>query len=253
MRRIRVIPVLLLRGAGFVKTHQFSNPTYLGDPINILKIYNDKEVDEVVILDINATIENRSIQYDLLADIASECFMPVGYGGGIRFLEEIRKILELGIEKVSINSHCAQNRDFISEAAKIFGRQSIVASIDVKRSLFGKYSVYTRSGRNNTRFDPVTYAKEMEERGAGEILLNSIDNDGLMQGYDIELIQKVSSAVNIPVIACGGAATLNDFVKAVNDGGASAVAAGSMFVFQGKHRAVLISYPSYEELEKSLG
>jgi cyclase len=253
MRRIRVIPILLLRSAGFVKTQKFSNPTYLGDPINILKIFNDKEVDEVVILDINATIENSNIQYDLLTDIASECFMPVGYGGGIRSIEDIRKILNLGIEKVSINSHAAQNSDFITEAAKIFGRQSIVVSIDVKRNLFGKYTVYTRSGKNNTKIDPVTYAKEMEDRGAGEILLNSIDNDGLLQGFDIDLIKKVSSVVNIPVIACGGAATVDDFVKAVKGGGASAVAAGSMFVFQGKHRAVLISYPSYADLEKALG
>jgi cyclase len=253
MFRPRVIPCLLLWNKGLVKTVRFNDPTYLGDPINIVKIFNDKEVDELVFLDITATVENKKPPFKLISEIASECFMPLGYGGGIKNLEDIRTILSLGVEKIFINSYAVENPFFIRRAADLFGSQSIVVSIDVKKSLFIKYQVFTRCGKKATGLDPVRFAVEMEQMGAGELLLNSIDRDGTMQGYDITLIRAVSEAVGIPVVACGGARTVNDLAEAIKQGGASAAAAGSMFVFHGPHRAVLINFPSSEELQQALG
>ena len=253
MDRPRIIPCLLLKKRGLVKTIQFDNPKYLGDPINVVKIFNDKEVDELVFLDISATRETRKPPFDYLTEIASECFMPLAYGGGIRDLEDIRKLLGLGIEKVVINSYAAENPAFIRSAADFAGSQSIVVSIDAKKVGTEKYSVFTHSGRKNLGLDPVKFAIEMEHRGAGEILLNSIDRDGLMTGYDLDLIKQVARAVSVPVVACGGCGTLFDMKNAIIEGGASAAAAGSMFVFQGPRRAVLISYPSREEFHKIFG
>ena len=246
--RPRVIPCLLLKNDGLVKTVEFKNPIYLGDPINAVKIFNDKEVDELIFLDITATIEQRKPRIELISKITDECFMPLGYGGGLRNVKDIRKILSLGVEKVSINTYAVENPAFITAAADLFGRQSIIVSIDVKRNLWGKYKVFTHSGRKNTGLDPVGFAIAMEARGAGELFLNSIDQDGRMQGYDIELITRVSKAVNIPVVACGGAGSVAHLAEATQRGGASAVAAGSLFVFQGRHRAVLINYPTQKEL-----
>lgn len=246
----RVIPILLLKNAGLVKTIAFKDPTYVGDPINAVKIFNEKEVDELVFLDITATAENKNPPLKLLTDIASECFMPFCYGGAIRSIAQIKEIISLGVEKVAINSYAAENPQFVREAADAFGSSTIVVSVDIKKNFFGKYEVYTRSGRNKTGKDPVRYAGEMNKLGAGELLVNSIDRDGTMKGYDIELLKKISSEVDIPVIACGGAGTLSHFDEAIKKGGASAVAAGSMFVFHGRHRAVLINYPSPAELEK---
>jgi len=251
MMRQRVIPCLLLKDGGLVKTVKFKDPTYLGDPINIVRIFNDKEVDELVFLDITATIEQRKPPINTIAQIAEECFMPLGYGGGIRKIEDVRQILNIGVEKVIINSYAVECPTFITEAADLAGSSSIVVSIDVKKDWMGNYRVFTRGGKKNTGLDPVRFAKEMETAGAGEILLNSIDRDGTMQGYDIELIKRVTSEVTIPVVACGGAGVIQDLVQAVNVGGASAVSAGSMFVFQGRHRAVLISYPTRNEIQKS--
>ena len=248
MLRTRAIPCLLLRDRGLVKTIKFKDPTYLGDPINIVKIFNDKEVDELVFLDITATIEHRRPQFDLLSKITSECFMPLGYGGGVNNLEDVKTILTLGVEKVLINSHAVENPAFVEAAADQVGSQSVVASVDVKINPAGEYEVYTHSGQKPTGRHPVELAKEMEKRGAGELLLNSIDRDGTMQGYDLKLIKEVSGSVSIPVVACGGAATVQHLSEAVKQGGASAAAAGSMFVFQGPHRAVLISYPRPQEL-----
>lgn len=248
MLKTRVIPCLLLKNAGLVKTIKFKDPKYLGDPINTVKIFNDSGVDELTFLDITATNESRSPDFKLLSDIASECFMPLGYGGAIRSIANIEELLNIGIEKAIINSYAVENPEFISEAAEKFGSSTIVVSIDVKRSLFGKYEVYTRSGKNSTKLDPVEFAKKMEDNGAGELLLNSIDRDGMMKGYDLELLEKVSKAVSIPVIACGGAGNLKDFSEAVKNTHISAVAAGSLFVFQGPHRAVLINFPTEEEL-----
>ncbi len=247
----RIIPCLLLKNKGLVKTIKFRNPKYVGDPINAIKIFNEKEVDELIFLDTTATLENRPPPFKLVSQIATECFMPVCYGGGVRKLEDIGELFRLGVEKVAINTFAVADPTFIKRAAAEFGSQSIVASIDVKKNLFGKYRVFTNAGKKDTKRDPVSLAREVEQAGAGEIFINSIDRDGTMQGYDIDLIKQVSSAVSLPVIACGGAGKLGDFADAINKGGASAVSAGSFFVFQGPHRAVLITYPSAKELERS--
>lgn len=248
MLATRVIPCLLLHNRGFVKTVRFKEPTYLGDPINIVKIFNDKEVDELVILDITATAKGKSPNFELLADIAGEAFVPLGYGGGVNTIEHVQRLFNIGLEKVIINSQAFLEPELITRAADRFGSQSIVVSIDVRTGWFGKYSVVTHAGSRPTKRDPVSYAAEMQERGAGEILLTSVDRDGTMSGYDIGLIRSVTEAVNVPVIACGGAGSVGDFAAAVSEGGASAVSAGSLFVFQGKHRAVLINFPSADEL-----
>jgi cyclase len=224
----------------------------VGDPINAVRIFNEKEVDELILLDTQATVERKKPQFTLISEIASECFMPLCYGGGIRSIDEIIEVLSLGVEKVAINTRAVENTDFIKSAAEIFGGQSIVSAIDVKQVAAGKYEVFTRGGKRSTKLDPVRVAIEMEEMGAGEILLNSIDRDGTMLGYDIGLIKKVTQAVSVPVIAAGGAGKLSHFREAVKTGGAAAVSAGSLFVFHGKHRAVLISYPSAQELQKVL-
>lgn len=251
MIRPRVIPALLLKGQGLVKTVKFKDPTYLGDPINIVKIFNDKEVDELVFLDITATQEKRRPSFEMLAKITSECFMPLGFGGGIRSLEDVKMLLGLGIEKVILNTAAVEMPNLVTEIADYAGSQAVVISMDVKRSLLGKYEVFTRSGRQATGLDPVRHAQEMERRGAGELFVNSIDRDGTMQGYDLDLIRRVAEAVSIPVIACGGAGTIQHLAEAIR-AGASAAAAGSMFVFQGPLRGVLISYPSQEELRRAL-
>ncbi|PYT34177.1 MAG: imidazole glycerol phosphate synthase subunit HisF [Acidobacteria bacterium] len=249
MLRTRVIPCLLLKSRGLVKTVKFKDPTYVGDPINAVRIFNDKEVDELLFLDITASVEGRRPPFNVISEIASECFMPLGYGGGIRSLEDIRTLFFSGVEKACINSYAVENPAFVKSASDTFGSSSIVVSIDVKRNLFGKNVVYTDSGRRNTGLDPIEYAKQVEEMGAGEIFLNSIDRDGTMRGYDIELVRKLSDAVTIPVVACGGAGKLKDIYEVLDKGGASGAAAGSLFVFHGRHRAVLISYPSKQELE----
>jgi len=252
MLTTRVIPCLLLRGAGLVKTVKFKHPAYVGDPINTVRIYNEKEVDELIFLDITATPEKRRPQFELVADIAEECFMPFAYGGGVRSLDDARTLLNLGAEKVAVNTYAHENPDFVRQAAEVFGSQSVIVSIDVKKGLLGRFQVYTSGGRHGTGVDPVTYARRMEELGAGELLLTSIDRDGTFQGYDTELIGRVTGAVGIPVIACGGAATVEDFGRAVKEGGASAVAAGSMVVYQGLNRGVLINFPSRQELKRVL-
>jgi len=251
MLRVRVMPCLLLRQSKLVKTVRFREPDYIGDPVNAVKIYNDKEVDELIFLDITATVDKKAPPFKMISEIASECFMPYTYGGGIRSLEDMRKIFNLGVEKIAINSHAVENPDFIMQAAKEFGNQSIVASIDVKKKLMGKYEVFTRSGTNPTGLGPVEHARMMEEMGAGEILLTSIDRDGTWEGYDLELIRTVAEAVNVPLIVCGGAGGIEDFRKAV-DAGASACATGSMVVYQAKNRGVLINFPKQTELRAVL-
>jgi cyclase len=249
MLRTRVIPCLLLQNLGLVKTVRFKDPKYLGDPINVVKIFNDKEVDELVFLDITATVEKKRPPFELLGKITSECFMPLCYGGGVRSLDDMKTLFTLGLEKVAVNTYAVESPAFIEAAADLFGNQSVIVSIDVKKNLSGRYEVFTHGGRKGTGLDPVRFAVEMEQHGVGELLLNSIDRDGTMQGYDLELIRRVSGAVSIPVVACGGAGKVQDLADAVKKGGASAAAAGSLFVFQGPHRAVLISYPSPQELQ----
>lgn len=240
----RLIPCLLLRGNGLVKTKKFKDSVYVGDPVNAVRIFSEKEVDELVILDIDATREGREPNYELIAEIAGECFMPVAYGGGISTLAQARKLIRSGIEKVVINSASVDSKVFIREIADVFGSQAVVGSVDARKTLFGVHRVYVNAGTIATKLKPEDHAAALAQAGVGEIFLNSIDCDGQMQGYDIELIKKVSSRVNVPVIACGGAGNLEHMRRAITQGGASAVAAGSMFVFYGKHNAVLINYPT---------
>jgi imidazole glycerol-phosphate synthase subunit HisF len=248
----RIIPTLLLHGRRLVKTVNFKNPIYLGDPINVVRIFNDKEVDELVFLDITATSEDKSPAFEILASITSECFMPLGYGGGIRSLDQIKKLLNLGVEKIILNTFAVETPNLVRVAADFAGSQAVVVSMDVRRNVFNRYVIYTRGGKKRTSLDPVRHAVEMEKLGAGELFLNSIDRDGTMGGYDLELIRQVSDAVSIPVVACGGAGSLQDLADAINIGGASAAAAGSFFVFQGPLRGVLISYPSQMEIKRIL-
>ncbi len=247
----RLIPCLLYRNAGFVKTVKFSEPKYLGDPLNILKIFNEKEVDEILILDIMATRDGRAPKFNELTEMARECFMPLGYGGGIRTLSDIERILGSGFEKVSLNTAAFDSSNLIEEAAKHFGSQSIVMSLDVKRNFFGKPEVFTRCGQKNTGRSPEEVAKEMEGRGAGEILVNAIHRDGMMKGYDLlSSSERVAASVSIPVISCGGVGSLEDLVAGIRKG-ASAAAAGSFFVYKGPHRAVLINAPTYQEVKRA--
>jgi len=249
MIRPRVIPCLLLRDGGLVKTVRFKDPTYVGDPINAIRIFNDKGVDELLFIDIAATVANTQPRMELIEQIASECFMPVCYGGGLKHIAQIEEILRIGIEKVSFSSQAVETPGLIREVSDKFGSQSTVVCMDVRKTFFGKYEVVTHNAKRKTGLDPVAHAAAMEKMGAGEILLNSVDRDGTMEGYDIGLLQRVADAVQIPVIACGGAGRMDHLAEAVKTGHASAVAAGSMFVFYGKHRAVLINYPEEQEID----
>ncbi|WP_147819497.1 AglZ/HisF2 family acetamidino modification protein [Salidesulfovibrio onnuriiensis] len=249
----RVIPCLLLQNDGLVKTTRFKNSVYVGDPINTVKILNDKEVDELFFLDISATPAGKTPPLELLARLADECFMPFGYGGGITTVEQMHSIFSLGAEKVVLNTAAVENPDLVHKGAKRFGSQSIVVSLDVTQNWLGKYTVRTHGGRQKTGRPPLQLALQMEKAGAGELLINSIPLDGTMKGYDLKLIKMIADAVDIPVVACGGAGTVKDFSRAVHKAGASAVAAGSMFVFQGPHRAVLINYPQRDLLENTFG
>ncbi len=249
MIQTRVIPVLLFKNGGLYKGISFKRHTYVGDPINTVKIFNEKEVDELLIIDIEASLRNTSLQYDFIEDIVSEAFMPVAYGGGINSIDVARNIFRLGVEKLIINSAGYTNLELISEIAEIFGSQSAVVSIDVKKGLLGDYRLYSHSGTRKEGPPLVEYIGQVEAAGAGEIIISNIVHDGQMTGYDLDLIATVSSQVGIPVIASCGAGTLSDFKAAVH-AGATAVAAGSMFVFHGPHRAVLISYPNMDELKE---
>lgn len=251
MRHIRVIPVLLIHEGGLVKSIRFKNYQYVGDPINAVKIFNDKEVDEICILNISASRQKQAPGLEHVAQIVSEAFMPVAYGGGVTTLQQAEQLFFNGVEKIVLNYSAVKNPELLTEIAKRYGSQAVVVSIDYKSGLFGKASVYALNGTENIKKTPVDFAKELESRGAGEIFLNSIDRDGTYSGYDTDMIGKVHKAVSIPIIACGGAGSLQDFKNAVN-AGASAVAAGSMFIFQRPHNAVLISYPPYQQLKETL-
>jgi cyclase len=243
MGRVRIIPVLLLSKGGLYKTIQFKKASYVGDPINAVKIFNEKEADELVVLDYNASIEKRNIDFNKIAEIAGEAFMPMAYGGAIRTLEDAKKVFDAGYEKIVLNSILFEDISLVRAIGNIYGAQAVVCSIDVKKDWLGKTKVYSYSGTKSNSYTPVAWAKQLEEAGAGEIFLNSIDQDGTWNGYDIDLINSVSHAVEIPIVACGGAGAIDDFKKAVI-AGASAVAAGSMFVYQKKGMGVLISFPS---------
>ncbi len=251
MRRMRVIPVLLIQNGGLVKSIKFKQHKYVGDPINAVRIFNDKEVDEIVILDISASKEKRGPNIAQIADIAGEAFMPLAYGGGITSIDQVKQILFNGAEKVILNTSALDNPELITEIANQFGSQSVVVSIDVQKNWLGQYKVYRDCGAQSTSFTPEALATQAAELGAGELFLTSIDQDGTFGGFNLSLVERVANAVNIPVIACGGAAEVAHFRQAVQKG-ASAVAAGSMFVFQRPHRAVLISYPTPQELKEQL-
>ena len=249
MLKPRVIPVLLLRNQGLVKTIKFEKHVYVGDPINAIKIFNEKEVDELIFLDIDASKNGLEPNFSMILQIATECFMPVCYGGGIKDIETIRKILKLGIEKIAINSSALKSFDFVRKAVDTFGSSTIVVSIDIKKSLLGKHQIFDHEKKKILNIDLLEYINKIEQCGVGELLINSVDKDGTMTGYDTSLIEKITKNVKIPVIACGGASSFSDFKTVISYAKASAVGAGSIFVFHGKHKAVLITYPSTEELK----
>lgn len=252
MLKTRIIPTLLLRNESLVKTIRFGKFAYIGDPCNTLRIFNELEVDELLILDITATLYKRSPNLNLLRDIANECFMPLSYGGGIRTFEHAKAIFKVGFEKVVINSYSVENPAFISQLTDHFGSQAIVASIDVKRDFWGVNQVWTYGGRKKIWRDPVEWAKELERLGAGEILLTSIDREGTWEGFDLDLNKAVSEVVDIPVISNGGAGNIGHIEAVVNNGGASAVALGSMVVFQKKNMGVLVNFPDKKLLHNTL-
>ena len=248
--RPRIIPVLLYDDRDLIKTINFKDRTYLGDPVNAVKIFNRKGIDELSVLDIGATKNHREPDFELLKDIASEAFMPLSCGGGITNLEQVHELLAIGYEKVVINSELVRNPKLITESAEAFGSQSIVASIDAK-IIKGQYHCVINYGQEVTDKVPVELAREAERLGAGEIIINSVDRDGMMQGYDIELVRSVADAVKIPVTAIGGAGGIADLKKVLDEGHAHAAAGGSMFVYYGRLKAVLITAPSETELKNA--
>ena len=249
MFRPRIIPLLLLRGKGLVKSISFKNHNYIGDPINAVKIFNDLNADELVLLDILATKENRSISLDFVRTVGEEANMPFAIGGGIKSIKQIQELIGAGAEKVIINSFAVEKPDFIKEAAENFGSSTIVVCIDVKKNFFGKEQTWVNNGIKNSKYNPVEFACMMEEKGAGEIIIQSIEKDGQMNGYDISLIKKISEAVTIPVIALGGAGKIEHLKEAYLKGYASGLAAGSMFVYHGDRKGILINYPEINELK----
>lgn len=255
MLRYRIIPTLLLHKKGLYKTVKFNvkKGKYVGDPINAIKIFNDKGVDELIFLDIDASKESRGPDFEMLKNIASECFMPVAYGGGIRSIDQIKQLFHIGIEKVVLNS-VLLNEGFslLKTASDFFGSQSIVASVDIKKDFFGRNRVFDSSTGKSLKIDIKDYLKNLEMHGAGEIFLSSVDRDGTFEGYDIELIKDITLDLKVPVIINGGAKNISDFSRAIKECGVSAVSAGSMFVFNGPHKAVLITYPEYSKLQKEL-
>ncbi len=243
IHRKRIIPVLLVHQGGLVKSKKFKDYTYLGDPINAVRIFNDKEVDEIVILDIDASKKGQTPNYSMIADITGEAFMPLAYGGGISTLEQTEKLFYSGIEKVILNTVLHKKGGFtlVDSIAKQYGNQSVIASLDIKEGLLGKKQLFTHNNGKTIKTSIIDFAKQCEMAGAGELMLNSVSKDGLYTGYDLDILQHVAEVVSIPVIICGGASAKNDFMQA-EEKGASAMAAGSMFVFQRPHNAVLISY-----------
>ena len=221
----------------------------MGDPVNAMRIFSEKEVDEIVLLDIDASREGREPNYELIAEMAGEAFMPAAYGGGIRNLDQVRRLIRAGIEKVVINTAATESTDVIRAAADMFGNQAVVGAVDVKRTILGGYRVVAKSATVEIKAGLEEHVQNLIAAGVGEIFVNSVDRDGMMEGYDLQLIRSVTRIVNVPVIACGGAGTVDHLSQAVREGGASAVAAGSMFVFHGKRRAVLINYPTHLDLQ----
>jgi cyclase len=253
MLRPRLIPCLLVHNGGLVKTVHFGAPKYVGDPINAVRIFNEKEVDELTVLDIDATVKGAEPDYQLISHLASECRMPLCYGGGVRTVAQIEKIISLGVEKVAISAAAVETPALIADAAARVGSQSVVVVIDVKKSgILRRQEVVTHNGTRRTSLNPVEFARKVSELGAGEIVINSVDRDGEMTGYDIDLVEQIRHAVHLPLTVLGGAGSLDDIKKLVDRYGIIGAAAGSMFVFKGKYRAVLINYPNRAEKEALL-
>lgn len=252
MFRPRVIPVLLLKNKGLVKSKKFKDFRYIGDPINAVRIFNDFKADELVFLDILATKENRLVSLDFVKKVGEEANMPFAVGGGIKTIEDIQKIISAGAEKVIINSFAAENPDFIQQAADTFGSSTIVVCIDVKKKFLGGLKTFTRNGKKSTRYSPVEFAQLMESKGVGEIIVQSIENDGAMAGYDISLIKSISEAVTVPIVALGGAGHLKHLQEGYKEGFANGLGAGSLFVYHGKKNGVLINYPEKSEVKFEL-
>lgn len=252
MLRIRVIPCLLLRQGSLVKTVRFRDPAYIGDPLNTVRIFNELEVDELAFLDIGASLEQRAPDLGMLQQIADECFMPLAYGGGIRDLATAERILQIGFEKVIVNSAACEHPELITELARRFGSQAVIVAIDVRRSLLGGYRVTSRSATRVHPHPAVEWAQELERRGAGEILLTSVEREGTWQGLDLQLTARVADAVGIPVIAHGGAGSIGHISAAVHAGHASAVALGSLVVYQNPGMGVLVNFPDKAALARAL-
>jgi cyclase len=248
MLRPRIIPCLLVRDKGLVKTVKFKDGKYVGDPLNAVKIFNEKGVDELMLLDIDASVENRGPNFELIKNIAIESRMPLCYGGGVKTIDQVKKIISLGAEKVAISSAAVENLGIVSEMAMAVGSQSIVVVIDVKfKGLFNKAEVVTYNASKSTGLDPVKFARDCEEAGAGEIVINSVDRDGMMNGYDLKLVREIRKNCSIPMTVLGGAGDLSDLNNLIKEFGVIGAAAGSIFVFKGKYKAVLINYPNREE------
>lgn len=246
----RVIPCLLLHKKGLVKTVKFKNPKYVGDPINAVKIFNEKQVDELIVLDIDASVENKEPDYQLIANLASECRMPLCYGGGVKTVEQAKKIFGLGVEKIAISAAAIENASLVSDIATQVGSQSVVVVVDVKKRLLSnKYDIYTHNGRKKWNLNLMGFILQLEQLGVGEIVVNSIDNDGVMQGYDQPLIEMIQTRIKIPMTVLGGAGSLSDIGRLFEVYKIIGAAAGSLFVFKGKYKAVLINYPSVQARE----
>lgn len=250
MLRPRIIPSLLVHDNGLVKTVKFKNPKYVGDPINAVKIFNEKEVDELAVFDIDATVLGREPNYGLIEKLANQSRMPICYGGGVKTVEQAKKIFGLGIEKIALSSSFINDPKLISKISERVGSQSVIAVLDVKRKILGGYEIFTHNGKQSTGIDPVSFAVKAQRLGAGEIIINSINQDGMMKGFDMNIISKIREVVNIPVTVLGGAGNINDIKKVIDKYGIIGVAAGSLFVFKGKYKAVLINYPDRKIKEK---
>ena len=246
----RVIPCLMYHRSGLYKSHQFKKLTYIGDPLNAIKIFNDKEVDELMFFDIDSTVNKTEPNFQLIEDIAGECFMPLCYGGGVKSISQMQRIYQSGVEKISISSAAVTDPNLIKEASKIFGSSSIIVTIDVKKNIWGKYKVFTHNGKINTNMSPLEMLKIIEENGAGEIVINNIDKDGTMTGFDEQLLKEIKTNSKIPVIALGGASKIQDIENAFNFSKVDAVACGSLFVFKGSLKGVLINYLSKDDMKK---
>lgn len=249
MLRPRIIPSLLIHDKGLVKTVNFKNPKYVGDPINAVKIFNEKGVDELAIFDIDASALGKEPDYKLIENLALQSRMPLCYGGGVKTVQQAQKIFSLGIEKIAVSSAICQNPNLITDIANKVGSQSVIGVLDVKKKLLGGYEVYINNGKNATGIDALQFVEKLEALGAGEIIINSIDQDGMMKGYDVNLIDKVRQKITIPLTVLGGAGSLEDIKKVIKAHGIIGVAAGSLFVFKGKYKAVLINYPNKTEKE----